>query len=466
MTSAVTPINPVSGGSTPSVLANDSLNGTTPPAAADVLLTLDGRAGRAGHHRRRRGDRGGRYRGRGEEPDLPAVRGSGTGQLRHRHDPPAGGAVGVDDALSTPAGQVLNSRWPATTTCRSVRASRWWAPRRTGLVLAADGSLTYTPPAGFSGAVHLRLQVCLPAPDAGVCATATATLNVNSGTLVAVDDTFRHPDRAGRAVAERAGQRHPQRQPRRWPPRWCCRWSARRPVSAIAADGTISVSAGTAVRCDHAHLPDLRGRRVDQLRHRQRRPDRRPGTGQRRLRRAGRADRRLATSSPTTTCRSARSTRCRARCRPGCTLQRRWQLQLCTAGRHDQPGQLRLPRLPACTERAVCGTATVTLNINNGPLVANDDSFGRDCAGRSTPSVLGNDALNGVSPPAAGECVAVAGRCADRLHHQPQRYGSGGRQRAHRCRSRWSTSSAKPRPPTTATPPASRWWCARPRWTT
>ena len=36
------PINPVTGGSTPSVLLNDALNGSTPPAAADVLLSLTG----------------------------------------------------------------------------------------------------------------------------------------------------------------------------------------------------------------------------------------------------------------------------------------------------------------------------------------------------------------------------------------------------------------------------------------
>ena len=55
--------------------------------------------------------------------------------------------------------------------------------------------------------------------------------------------------------------------------------------------------------------------------------------------------------------------------------------------------------LPA-PNAGVCGIATATLNVNLGTLTAGDDSFTGIAAGGTTPSVLGNDALNGVSPPA------------------------------------------------------------------
>src|SRR5690606_23844860 len=53
-----------------------------------------------------------------------------------------------------------------------------------------DGTFQYTPPAGFTGPVTFTYQVCLPAPDTAQCRTATATINVNAGTLLARDDDF------------------------------------------------------------------------------------------------------------------------------------------------------------------------------------------------------------------------------------------------------------------------------------
>ena len=63
-------------------------------------------------------------------------------------------------------------------------------PTHGTLTLNANGSFTYTPPAGVSGAVGFTYQVCLPAPFASTCSTATVTINVNTGTLLAADDDF------------------------------------------------------------------------------------------------------------------------------------------------------------------------------------------------------------------------------------------------------------------------------------
>ncbi|REM96920.1 hypothetical protein DSI35_25845, partial [Mycobacterium tuberculosis] len=52
----------------------------------------------------------------------------------------------------------------------------------------------------------------------------------------------------------------------------------------------------------------------------------------------------------------------------------------------------------------LCNTATVTLNVNTGTLVAADDTLGGVVAGGiSSASVLANDTLNAVSPPAPGD---------------------------------------------------------------
>ena len=59
------------------------------------------------------------------------------------------------------------------------------------LTVNADGSFSYTPPPGVASPVTFSYQVCLPAPNTTVCTTATVTLNVNAGTLVANDDDFR-----------------------------------------------------------------------------------------------------------------------------------------------------------------------------------------------------------------------------------------------------------------------------------
>ncbi|WP_219928316.1 Ig-like domain-containing protein, partial [Stenotrophomonas sp. HMWF003] len=194
-----TPISPVSGGSTTSVLANDSLNGITPPAVANVLLSLVGApAGLAitaeGAVTVAAGTPAGVKNLTYQLCEAAAPGNCDTATIRLVVAPSA-----LDDALSTAAGQVLTSSVATNDNAPAGAVFQVVGTAPDGLVLASDGSLVYTPPVGFSGASTFAYTVCLPAPDAGVCATANATLNVNSGTLVAVADTFATPIAPGTA---------------------------------------------------------------------------------------------------------------------------------------------------------------------------------------------------------------------------------------------------------------------------
>ncbi|MEO0570461.1 MAG: Calx-beta domain-containing protein, partial [Bacteroidota bacterium] len=52
------------------------------------------------------------------------------------------------------------------------------------VVVNSDGTFTYTPDPGFTGTDTFEIQVCLPAPNAGVCDISTVTLNVKSGVSI------------------------------------------------------------------------------------------------------------------------------------------------------------------------------------------------------------------------------------------------------------------------------------------
>lgn len=396
---SATPINPATGGSTPSVLANDALNGATPPAVADVQVALVGApAGLA-------------ITAEGAvtvAPGTPAGVKSLTYQLCEAAAP-ANCAIAsvrlvvapsaVDDALSTPAGQVLNGSVASNDNAPAGAQFTVLNIPPDNLVLAADGTFSYTPSAGFTGAITFDYRVCLPAPDAAACATATATINVNSGTLVAIDDSFTTPLAPGAASPSVLTNDT---------------LNSATPVAAevvlslvgaptgfaIAADGTVTVAAGAP---------------------------------------AG------VTTLTYQICEAAASTNCAtasialvvapAPANDAFTVQAGQTLSANVAGNDNMPiGTLyTLQGTPpagvtfaadgsftyappagtttpasfvyqACLpapNSAVCGTATATLNINNGLLVPADDSFGAIAPGTSTPSVLTNDALNGVTPPAA-----------------------------------------------------------------
>ncbi|MEG2803942.1 Ig-like domain-containing protein [Stenotrophomonas sp.] len=394
-----TPINPVSGGSTASVLGNDSLNGATPPAQADVRLSLVGAPAGVGI---------------GADGAVTVAAGTPAGAASLTYQLCEAAAPGncatatvrlvvapsaVDDALSTPAGQALNSSVASNDNVPAAAVYTVVGTAPTGLVLAPDGSFVFTPQAGFSGAVSFAYQACLPAPDAGVCATANATLNVNSGTLVAVDDTVATPLAPGASTPsvllnDTLNGATPL------PTEVVLSLVGAPTGFVIAADGTVSVAAGTA---------------------------------------AG------ATTLTYQVCEAAASSNCAtasialvvapAPANDAFTVQAGQTLSGNVSGNDNMPiGALyTLQGTPpagvtfaadgsftyappagttspasfvyqACLPApngAVCGTATATLNINNGLLVPADDSFGAIAPGAGTPSVLGNDALNGVSPPAA-----------------------------------------------------------------
>ena len=395
---STTPINPVTGGSTTSVLANDALNGATPPAVADVRLSLVGApAGVA-------------VTSEGAitvAPGTPAGVKNLTYQLCEAAAPGncALAAVrmvvapsAVDDALSTPAGQALSGSLASNDNAPvGAQFSVLNAPPA-NLALAADGTFTYTPAPGFTGAVVFQYQVCLAAPDAAACATATATINVNSGTLVAVDDSFATPLVPG-AASPSVLTNDTLNAAMPLPAEVQLSLVGAPTGFAIANDGTLSVDAGTA---------------------------------------AG------AITLTYQICEAAASTNCAtasialvvapAPANDAFTVQAGQTLAGNVSGNDNMPiGALyTLQGTPpagvtfaadgsftyappagttspasfvyqACLPApngAVCGTATATLNINNGLLVPADDSFGPTAPGASTPSVLGNDALNGVTPPA------------------------------------------------------------------
>ncbi len=187
---SATPIDPATGGTTASVLANDSLDGTTPPLPASVQLSLVGAPG--GYAINAAGT-----------VVVPAGAAAGavtlTYQVCETALPTNCSTAGIglvvrpaanDDVVSTPVGRLvtgnvaLNDNAPVT----AVFAVSGTTPP--GLTFNADGSFSYTPPAGSSGPVTFSYEVCLPAPDVDVCAAASATINVNPGTLVAVADDF------------------------------------------------------------------------------------------------------------------------------------------------------------------------------------------------------------------------------------------------------------------------------------
>ncbi|WP_121040395.1 Ig-like domain-containing protein [Stenotrophomonas rhizophila] len=405
---STTPINPVTGGSTTSVLANDALNGSTPPAVADVLLSLQGApAGVAitaeGAVTVAPGTPAGVKNLTYQLCEAAAPSNCATATARVVVAPSA-----VDDALSTPSGQVLNGSVASNDNAPVGAQFTVLNIPPDGLVLAADGTFSYTPPVGFSGAIPFAYRVCLPAPDAGVCATASVTLNVNSGTLVALDDTFATPLAPG-AASPSVLANDTLNSATPLPAEVVLSLIGAPTGFAIATDGAVTVTAGTA---------------------------------------AG------ATTLTYQICEAAASSNCAtasialvvapAPVNDAFAVQAGQTINDTVSGNDNMPiGSLysvpgALPAgvtfnvdgsfsytppagttsptgftyqacLPA-PDTAICGTATVTLNINNGALVASDDSFGAIAPGGATPSVLNNDALNGVSPaPASSVSLSLVG---------------------------------------------------------
>jgi uncharacterized repeat protein (TIGR01451 family) len=393
------PISPVGGGSTASVLLNDSLNGATPPAAADVLLSLPGApAGISitadGTVSVAAGTPAGASSLNYQLCEAAAPGNCAIATLRLVVAPSA-----VDDALSTPVGVPLNSS--VATNDNAVPDAQFTvsgaAPA--GLVLGTDGTLTYTPPVGFSGPVSFTYQVCLPAPDVAVCATANATINVNTGTLVAVDDTFATPVAPGGVSPTVIGNDT---------------LNAVAPLPAdvvlslvgaptgftIAADGTINVATGTlsgattltyqiceaaaSTNCDTAAVSLIVAPA--------------PANDAFAVQAGQTVNGSVSTndSMPIGSIYTVQGTP-----PTGVTFAADGSFSYTPPAGTTTPTSFVYQACLPAPNGAVCATATATLNINNGALVAVDDVFGAVAPGGVTPSVLGNDVLNGLSPPAA-----------------------------------------------------------------
>ena len=393
------PINPVTGGSTPSVLLNDALNGSTPPAAADVRLSLlnapagislnpDGTVTVAAGV-----PAGGRtltY----QLCEAAAPSNCANADLRLVVSPSA-----IDDALSTPAGVALTSSVASNDNVGTSAQFSVVGTPPAGLQFNADGSFVYTPAAGFSGSVSFTYQACLAAPDGGICATATATLNVNSGSLVAVDDTFSVPVAPGTSTSSVLGNDL---------------LNGTQPAAdavvlslvgapsgfSIAADGTLTVAAGTASGavtltyqvCEAAATTNCATANVALV------VAPAPANDAFAVQ-AGLSVTANVSGNDNMPVGSTFSVQ--GTTPPGVTFTADGSFTYAPPAGTTSPTSFIYQACLPAPNTAVCGTATVTLNINNGALQANNDSFGAVAPGGTTASVLANDTLNGVSPPAA-----------------------------------------------------------------
>ena len=93
----------------------------------------------------------------------------------------------VDDEIATPFGIPVDGDVSVNDTLQPGSTIALDTPPTNGTVeVNPDGTYTYTPDAGFTGTDTFTYEVCLPAPDADVCDTATVTLEVGPD---ATDDT-------------------------------------------------------------------------------------------------------------------------------------------------------------------------------------------------------------------------------------------------------------------------------------
>lgn len=185
-------ISPVTGGSTPSVLGNDLYNGV-PATAAEVTLSLVNAPPpgytitSAGVINVPAGAAAGAVNLTYELCEAGTTTNCDTAQVALLIAPAA-----ADDTYTTPAGQALlgdvslNDNAPVGSTFTVI------TPPATGtFALQANGAFSYTPVG--AGPQTVQYQVCLPAPDAGTCATGTVNITVIANTLDALDDNFRTP---------------------------------------------------------------------------------------------------------------------------------------------------------------------------------------------------------------------------------------------------------------------------------
>ena len=403
---SATPVTP--GASTPSVLANDTLNGTTPPAASAVLLSLVGTP--AGYAINADGT-------------ISVPSGTLSGPVTLTYQVCEAAAPGncdsalvtllvrpapVDDVLSTSAGQPVSGNVGSNDNVPVGAQFTVIGGTPPGLQFNADGSFTFTPPAGTTGPVGFTYQVCLPAPNASVCGTASVTLNVNNGALAAQADDFSGtPLLPGATTAASVlvndtlnGVSPPT--------------VATVSLSLVGApagyvinpDGTLVTPSGTVSGqvtviyqiCEVAAPSNCDTAPVSLL-----------------LAPAPAADSVSVAAGQTTSGNVGSNDNVPAGSLFSVVGTPPTGLALNADGSYSYtppPGTTGTVTftyevcLPA-PNGAVCGTATVTITVGVGTVVAGNDDFSSApfVPGGSTPSVLANDALNGVTPPSASSVV-------------------------------------------------------------
>jgi uncharacterized repeat protein (TIGR01451 family) len=100
----------------------------------------------------------------------------------------------VDDAVATTIGQTLAGNVAGNDNAPAGAAYTLSSPATSGTATVnADGTFSYVPAGTVPGSASFAYQVCLPAPDAAVCDTATVTVTIGANALDAVDDNLRVP---------------------------------------------------------------------------------------------------------------------------------------------------------------------------------------------------------------------------------------------------------------------------------
>ncbi|WP_217537804.1 Ig-like domain-containing protein [Stenotrophomonas sp. GbtcB23] len=396
------PLPPGAGGTTASVLTNDTLNGV-PVVAANMVLSLT--SAPSGYSIAADGT-----------VNVPATAAAGpvtlTYQLCEQASPAncdtanvllVVGPNAVDDSYAVQAGAqlVANVRDNDNYVVDSTFTQTGTAPTQGTLQLLGDGSFTYTANAGATGTDTFSYQLCLPAPNGAACDTATVTLNINASVIDAVADDFTAtpvPAQSGGTLATSVLANDT--------------FDGNPVVAAnltttlitapagyvMDAGGFITVPAGTAAGavtlayricltsaptlCDTANVqlvvgPDAVDDAVTT-----------PGAGQPALGNVGTNDIAAPGAAFSLVTPATQGTAV-----IGGDGAFTYTPNAGAAGTDTFSYQVCLP----APNGTVCDTAIVTVTLGANALLANDDTFATAIpgAGGTTPSVLGNDTLNG-----------------------------------------------------------------------
>ncbi len=398
-----TPVSGLAGGTTPSVLGNDTLNGVVVTAGA-VTATLQGTVpgftldANTGVITVAPGTDPGVVSLSYQLCEVAAPTNCDFASVQVLVSPTA-----VADSIPVQSGQTETGSVASNDDIvTGVVFTALTQPAQGVLTFAADGSFTYVSNPGSSTNDSFNYQVCLPAPNAGVCSAATATFVIAANTVDAVDDPFTTP-----AISPVTGGSTPSvlgndlfngaavtaaqvtisliNTP---PPGYTITSAGVINVPAGAAAGAVSLTyelceAGTTTNCDTAQVALLIAPAAADDTYTT--PAGQPLAGDVSIN-----DNAPAGSSYTVLSAPAAGT---------LVLQANGAFTYTPAGAGTQTAQYQVC-LPA-PDGATCATGTITFNVIANTLNAVDDNFRAPVfapgAGGTTPSVLGNDTFNGAA---------------------------------------------------------------------